>query len=56
MADQIDPGVTDQCRALLTAATQRNATIDDVAALFSGQPDAKVYDAANQLSLAGLLT
>ncbi|CDP87930.1 MULTISPECIES: hypothetical protein [Mycolicibacterium] len=56
MAGQIDPGVTDQCRALLTAATQRNATIDDVAALFSGQSDAKVYDAANQLSLAGLLT
>lgn len=55
MATQTGSGTTDQCRALVTAATQRNATLDEVAALFTDQPTADVHVAADQLSLAGLL-
>ncbi|WP_249383534.1 hypothetical protein [Mycobacterium sp. DBP42] len=55
MATQTGPGTVDRCRALLEVATERTATVDDVAAVFGDRDDAQVYTAANQLSLAGLL-
>ncbi|WP_166906857.1 hypothetical protein [Mycobacterium sp. DL440] len=56
MADQTGGATLDRCQALLEVATEGAATVDDVAALFDDRPDAQVYAAANQLSLAGLLT
>lgn len=55
MTGHTGPGTTLACEALLTAATNRDATADQVAALFTGQPDADVDTAVNQLDLAGLL-
>jgi hypothetical protein len=55
MITQAGPDSEDQCRALLSAATNRSATDDDVAAIFADHPDADVNAAINQLSLAGLL-
>ncbi|MGV0744129.1 hypothetical protein [Mycolicibacterium sp. XJ870] len=55
MAAQTGSVTTDQCRAVLAAATRGGAAFDDVAALFANLPDAEVDVAANQLSLAGLL-
>jgi hypothetical protein len=48
-------GMEEPCEALLTAATNNNATHDDVAAIFANNPGADVDEAVNQLSLAGLL-
>ncbi|OBF37350.1 hypothetical protein A5719_22125 [Mycolicibacterium peregrinum] len=56
IAAQTGSGATDQARALLAAATRRGAGFDDVSALFTNLPEAEVDVAANQLSLAGLLT
>lgn len=56
MASQTGPGTEASCEALLTAATNGTATRGDVAAIFVGKPDADVAAAANQLSLAGLLS
>jgi hypothetical protein len=55
MAGQTGPGTEAQCRSLLTAATNHEATPDDVAALFRKQPPANANMAIHQLSLAGLL-
>jgi hypothetical protein len=55
MVSQTGPGTENQCEALLTAATDNNATRDDVAAIFANHPDADLDEAVNQLSLAGLL-
>ncbi|MGH3390209.1 MAG: hypothetical protein ACRDOO_15180 [Actinomadura sp.] len=55
MTSQTGPGTAHQCASLLTAATHRNATLDDVAAMLAKIPDADVNTAADQLSLAGLL-
>jgi hypothetical protein len=55
MVSQTGPGTEDQCRALLSAAVNGDATRDDVAAMFVDRPDADIDTAANQLSLAGLL-
>jgi hypothetical protein len=55
MASVTGSGTENQCEALLTAAINRGATRDDVAAIFTNTPDADVDTAANQLSLAGLL-
>jgi hypothetical protein len=55
MASQTGTGTEEQCAALLTAATDRGATRDDVATPFANNPDADVDTAVNQLSLAGLL-
>ncbi|MBX8687762.1 hypothetical protein GO011_10020 [Mycobacterium sp. 20091114027_K0903767] len=56
MTDQTGASTTHACQALLEVATEGTATVDDVAAVFDDRPDAQVYAAANQLSLAGLLT
>lgn len=56
MTSQTGASTTDRCQALLEVATEGTATVDDVAAIFEAHPDAQVYAAANQLSLAGLLT
>jgi len=55
MVSQTGPGTESQCESLLTAAAVGSATVDDVAAIFAGNPDADVATAADQLSLAGLL-
>lgn len=55
MTGETGAATTDRCQALLEVATERTATVDDVAAIFGHRPDAQVYAAANQLSLAGLL-
>jgi plasmid stability protein len=55
MVSQTGPGTEDQCRALLRAAVNGDATRDDVAAIFVARSDADIDTAANQLSLAGLL-
>jgi hypothetical protein len=55
MTGQTGPGMEAQCRSLLTAATDQQATPEDVAALFPNQPPANVNLAIHQLSLAGLL-
>lgn len=55
MTSQTGADTIDRCQALLEVATERTATVDDVAAVFDDHPDAQVYAAANQLSLAGLL-
>ncbi len=55
MTDLTGQATEARCRSLLTAATDRRATPDDVAALFPGQPPAAVNMAIHQLSLAGLL-
>ena len=55
MTSQTGPGTEDQCEALLTAAANRSATPDDVAAVFAAKADANVAAAINELSLAGLL-
>jgi hypothetical protein len=55
MVSQTGPGTESQCESLLTAAATGTATVDDVAAIFAGNPDADVDTAADQLSLAGLL-
>jgi hypothetical protein len=55
MVSQTGPGTESQCESLLTAAAAGSATVDDVAAIFAGNPDADVDTAADQLSLAGLL-
>jgi hypothetical protein len=55
MISQTGPDTEDQCRRLLTAASDHTATHDEVAALFTNHPDADVDAAINQLSLAGLL-
>ncbi|OBB22451.1 hypothetical protein A5792_05115 [Mycolicibacterium peregrinum] len=56
MVTQTGADTLDRCRALLEVATEGTATVDDVAVVFDDHPDAQVYAAANQLSLAGLLT
>ncbi|MFV8048819.1 hypothetical protein [Mycobacterium sp. 48b] len=56
MVTQTGVATVQACQALLETATERTATVDDVAAIFGDRPDAQVYAAANQLSLAGLLT
>lgn len=56
MTGQTGASTTQACQALLEVATEATATVDDVAAVFDERPDAQVYAAANQLSLAGLLT
>ncbi|MFN6547614.1 hypothetical protein [Mycolicibacterium nivoides] len=56
MVSQTGATSVDRCQALLEVATDRTATVDEVAAIFGDRPDAQVYAAANQLSLAGLLT
>ncbi|WP_286175183.1 hypothetical protein [Mycobacterium sp. DL99] len=56
MVTQTGSATTQACQALLEVATERTATVDDVTAVFDERPDAQVYAAANQLSLAGLLT
>ncbi|OBB19777.1 hypothetical protein A5761_06480 [Mycolicibacterium setense] len=55
MTSQTGAATLDRCQALLEVATERTATVDDVAAIFGDRPDAQIYAAANQLSLAGLL-
>jgi hypothetical protein len=55
MVSQTGHDTEGQCEALLTAATNRTATHEDVAAILANHPDADVDTAANQLSLAGLL-
>jgi len=55
MTSQTGPGMAEQCEALLTAATNGNATSGDVAAIFANNVDAEIATAANQLSLGGLL-
>ena len=55
MVSQTGPGTESQCESLLTAATDRDATRDDVAAIFANTPGADVDTAVDQLSLAGLL-
>lgn len=55
VTSQTGPGTARQCETLLAAATNHNATADEVAALFTNTPGADVYTATNQLSLAGLL-
>jgi hypothetical protein len=55
MVGRTGPGTARQCEALLTAATERNATADQVAALFTQDPGADVDTAVHQLDLAGLL-
>jgi hypothetical protein len=55
MVSQTSAGTEAQCESLLTAAANRRATRDDVAAIFTHVPDADVDSAADQLSLAGLL-
>jgi hypothetical protein len=55
MVSQTGPGTESQCEALLTAATDNNATRDDVAAILANTPSADLDEAVNQLSLAGLL-
>ncbi|WKG03112.1 hypothetical protein [Mycolicibacterium sp. HK-90] len=56
MAAQTGSVATDQCRAVLAAASRGTASFDDVSRLLANLPDAQVDAAANQLSLAGLLT
>jgi hypothetical protein len=56
ITSQTGPGTRDQCETLLIAATNHNATPADVAAIFATKADADVDTAANQLSLAGLLS
>lgn len=56
MTSQTGAATLDACQALLEVATEAAATVDDVAAIFGDSADAQVYAAANQLSLAGLLT
>lgn len=55
MTSQTGAATLDRCQALLEVATERTATVDDVAAIFGDRSDAQIYAAANQLSLAGLL-
>ena len=55
MISQTGPGTEDRCQALVSAATDHNATRNDVLAISANQPDADVDTAANQLNLAGLL-
>lgn len=55
MLSQTGPEPREQCRTLLTAADNRTATPDDVAAVFANHPDADVDAAVDQLSLAGVL-
>jgi hypothetical protein len=55
MVSQTGPGTEDRCHRLLTAASNRSATHDDVVAIFTNHPDADIDGAVNQLSLAGLL-
>jgi hypothetical protein len=55
MISQTGPDTEDHCRRLLTAAADHTATHDEVAAIFTNQPETDVDAAANQLSLAGLL-
>jgi hypothetical protein len=55
MAGQTGPGTESRCESLLIAATDHNATVNDVAAIFTNKPGADIAAAANQLSLAGLL-
>ncbi|CQD22905.1 hypothetical protein BN970_05456 [Mycolicibacterium conceptionense] len=55
MVTQAGESTTQACQALLEVTTEGTATVDDVAAVFDDRPDAQVYAAANQLSLAGLL-
>ena len=55
MIGQTGPGTEDQCASLLTAAVNRSASRDDVAAIFANKPDADIDAAANHLSLTGLL-
>jgi hypothetical protein len=55
MVSQTGAGTEERCEALLIAAVNNRATVDDVAAIFANRPDADVAAAANQLSLGGLL-
>jgi hypothetical protein len=55
MTSLTGPGREDECEALLAAALTNSATPAHVEAVFGDAPDADVYTAANQLSLAGLL-
>jgi hypothetical protein len=55
MVSQVGTGREDECEALLAAAVNNAATPADVEAIFGDNPDADVYTAVNQLSMAGLL-
>jgi hypothetical protein len=55
MISQTGPDTEDQCRRLLSAASDHTATHDDVPAILTNHPDADVAAAVNQLSLAGVL-
>lgn len=56
MAAQTGSVTTDGSRAVLAAAASGGVSVEDLSALFANLPEAQVYAAANQLSLAGLLT
>jgi hypothetical protein len=55
MIGETGSNTEDHCRRLLTAASDRTATHNEVAAIFANHADADVDAAVNQLSQAGLM-